>query len=122
MDRIVAQLLAEVDGSSSSDTDSKRGVFVLAATNRPDLLDSALLRPGRFDRLVYEPRVALHLLGNNSPFFSYVPPARTRPALKAILCAATRKFRWGDGVDLDAAVSQLRDGCTSAASLRIIIL
>ncbi len=53
MDRIVAQLLAEVDGSAASVTDGKRGVFVLAATNRPDLLDSALLRPGRFDRLVY---------------------------------------------------------------------
>ena len=53
MDRIVAQLLAEVDGTAASAADGKRGVFVLAATNRPDLLDSALLRPGRFDRLVY---------------------------------------------------------------------
>jgi peroxin-6 len=52
MDRIVAQLLAEVDGAAASAVDGKRGVFVLAATNRPDLLDSALLRPGRFDRLV----------------------------------------------------------------------
>ena len=52
MDRIVAQLLAEVDGVSAGVTDGRRGVFVLAATNRPDLLDSALLRPGRFDRLV----------------------------------------------------------------------
>ncbi len=52
MDRIVAQLLAEVDGAAASAPEGKRGVFVLAATNRPDLLDSALLRPGRFDRLV----------------------------------------------------------------------
>ena len=52
MDRIVAQLLAEVDGAAACAPEGKRGVFVLAATNRPDLLDSALLRPGRFDRLV----------------------------------------------------------------------
>ena len=66
MDRIVAQLLAEVDGAAASAVEGKRGVFVLAATNRPDLLDSALLRPGRFDRLVYvvalafTQRVSLH--------------------------------------------------------------
>lgn len=39
------QLLAEMDGFSS-----KSGVIIIAATNRPDVLDSALLRPGRFDR------------------------------------------------------------------------
>ncbi|KAJ3251287.1 peroxisomal assembly protein [Boothiomyces macroporosus] len=47
MDRIVSQLLAELDGCGGSD------VFCIGATNRPDLLDSALLRPGRFDKLVY---------------------------------------------------------------------
>jgi ATP-dependent 26S proteasome regulatory subunit len=44
----------------------------------------------------------------------YVPPARTKPALKAILEAATRKFVWGSGIDLDAVVAQLREGCTGA--------
>lgn len=43
MDRIVSQLLAELDGMSSTNAQ----VFVIGATNRPDLLDSALLRPGR---------------------------------------------------------------------------
>ena len=58
-----------------------RGVVVVAATNRPDLLDPALLRPGRFDRLIY------------------VPP----PDLKAryeILKIHTRKVPLADDVDL----------------------
>uniref|UniRef100_A0A4W3JZK2 Peroxisomal ATPase PEX6 n=1 Tax=Callorhinchus milii TaxID=7868 RepID=A0A4W3JZK2_CALMI len=48
MDRVVSQLLAELDGLHSSGD-----VFVIGATNRPDLLDQALLRPGRFDKLLY---------------------------------------------------------------------
>ncbi|KAI4872810.1 hypothetical protein NFI96_016140, partial [Prochilodus magdalenae] len=48
MDRVVSQLLAELDGLHSSSD-----VFVIGATNRPDLLDQSLLRPGRFDKLVY---------------------------------------------------------------------
>ncbi len=48
MDRIVAQLLAEMSGVSKS-----KGLFVIGATNRPDLLDSALLQPGRFDKPIY---------------------------------------------------------------------
>ncbi|CCD25913.2 AAA family ATPase peroxin 6 NDAI_0G01370 [Naumovozyma dairenensis CBS 421] len=49
MDRIVSQLLAELDGMSTGDD----GIFIIGATNRPDLLDEALLRPGRFDKLLY---------------------------------------------------------------------
>ena len=41
------QLLAEMDGF-----DSSKGILILAATNRPEVLDPALLRPGRFDRRV----------------------------------------------------------------------
>ncbi len=44
------QLLVEMDGF-----ESKEGVIIIAATNRPDVLDPALLRPGRFDRQVYVP-------------------------------------------------------------------
>ena len=55
MERVVATLFAELDGPSSSsgvDHGTSR-VFVMGATNRPDLLDPSLLRPGRLDRLVY---------------------------------------------------------------------
>ncbi len=50
MERVVASLLAELDGGGN---DNSGRIFVLGATNRPDLLDPSLLRPGRLDRLVY---------------------------------------------------------------------
>jgi len=49
-DRVVASLLTELDG-----VEELRNVVVLAATNRPDLVDPALLRPGRLGQLVYVP-------------------------------------------------------------------
>ncbi len=49
-DRVVNQLLTEMDGM-----EDLKGVVVIAATNRPDILDPALLRPGRFDRLICVP-------------------------------------------------------------------
>ena len=52
MDRIVSQLLAELDGMSDGE-EGGGGVFIIGATNRPDLLDQALLRPGRFDKMLY---------------------------------------------------------------------
>merc|ERR1712232_244778 len=51
--RVLAQLLAEMDGIGSAS--ARRHVVVLAATNRPHILDPAILRPGRFDRLVHVP-------------------------------------------------------------------
>lgn len=79
MDRIVSQLLAELDGMS----DGKGGdVYVMGATNRPDLLDPALLRPGRFDRMLY------------------LSVATTHQAQLSILQALTRKFRMEEELDL----------------------
>lgn len=46
--RVVNQLLTEMDG-----IESREGVFVLAASNRPDIIDPAVLRPGRLDRVMY---------------------------------------------------------------------
>lgn len=49
-ERVVNQLLTEMDG-----LEERRGVFVIAATNRPDIIDPAMLRPGRLDKLLYVP-------------------------------------------------------------------
>jgi peroxin-6 len=80
MDRIVSQLLAELDGMSETSRDT--GVFVIGATNRPDLLDPALLRPGRFDKMLY--------LG----------VSQTHDQQVNIIRALTRKFTLGEDVDL----------------------
>ncbi|MGC9181430.1 AAA family ATPase, partial [Thermogladius sp.] len=49
-ERVVSQLITEMDG-----IEKLENVVVIAATNRPDILDPALLRPGRFDKLIYVP-------------------------------------------------------------------
>ncbi len=49
-ERVISQLLTEIDG-----IEALQNVAVVAATNRPDILDPAVLRPGRFDRLIYVP-------------------------------------------------------------------
>uniref|UniRef100_A0A6I8S9G4 non-chaperonin molecular chaperone ATPase n=1 Tax=Xenopus tropicalis TaxID=8364 RepID=A0A6I8S9G4_XENTR len=49
-DRVLAQLLTEMDG-----IEQLKDVVILAATNRPDLIDKALMRPGRIDRIIYVP-------------------------------------------------------------------
>ncbi|MDP8942787.1 MAG: ATP-dependent zinc metalloprotease FtsH [Actinomycetota bacterium] len=83
-DQTVNQLLTELDGF-----EARSGVILMGATNRPDMLDSALLRPGRFDRQV---EVTL-------------PDRKGR---RAILDVHARDKRLGDDVDLDvvAGVTQ----------------
>ena len=49
-ERVISQLLTEMDGIVTLED-----IVVIAATNRPDIVDSAVLRPGRFDRLIYVP-------------------------------------------------------------------
>ncbi|KAL7072383.1 hypothetical protein ACQ4LE_008854 [Meloidogyne hapla] len=49
-DRVINQILTEMDGILSN-----KNVFIIGATNRPDVIDSAILRPGRLDQLIYIP-------------------------------------------------------------------
>lgn len=87
-DRVVAALLTELDGA-----EPLSDVVVLGATNRPDLIDPALLRPGRLERLVFVP-----------------PP--DADARADILRAASRNVPL-DGVDLDRLATEL-DGYSAA--------
>ncbi|KAK1886977.1 Peroxisome assembly factor 2 [Dissostichus eleginoides] len=91
MDRVVSQLLAELDALQSS-----VGVFVIGATNRPDLLDQSLLRPGRFDKLVY--------VGINED----------RGSQLQVLQAILRKFQVDSAVDLQQVVDRCPDHMTGA--------
>jgi transitional endoplasmic reticulum ATPase len=77
-ERVVSQLLTELDG-----LEALEDVVVIATTNRPDLIDSALLRPGRLDRHVHVP----------------VPDEEAR---RAILEVHTREKPLADDVDLDS--------------------
>ncbi|XP_075269359.1 peroxisome biogenesis factor 6 [Opisthocomus hoazin] len=91
MDGVVSQLLAELDGLHST-----REVFVIGATNRPDLLDPALLRPGRFDRLVY--------VGINED----------RESQMQVLSAVTRKFKLDPSVNLATVLEKCPAQLTGA--------
>ncbi len=82
-DRVVAALLTELDG-----VEPLRDVVVVAATNRPDLIDPALLRPGRLERLVFVPP----------------PDAEARAA---ILATAARSVPLAEDVNLDDLAEQL---------------
>ena len=83
------QLLVEMDGFESNE-----GVILISATNRPDVLDPALLRPGRFDRQVVVP----------------VPDVKGR---EAILKVHTRKTRMAEDVDL-SVIARGTPGFTGA--------
>lgn len=81
-ERIVNQLLSEMDG-----LEELRGVVVIGATNRPDIIDPALLRPGRFDELIMVP----------------VPDSQTR---HKILQVHTHNMMLADDVDFSELVKQ----------------
>merc|ERR1712232_181788 len=76
-DRVINQILTEMDGMGS-----KKSVFIIGATNRPDIIDPAVLRPGRLDQLVYIP----------------LPDVKSR---RQILTAVLRKSPVAEEVDMD---------------------
>ncbi|MDM7275133.1 MAG: CDC48 family AAA ATPase [Thermoprotei archaeon] len=88
-ERIVSQLLTEMDGIADL-----QGVIVIAATNRPDMLDPALLRPGRFEKIIY------------------VPPPDAKGRLE-ILLIHTRGVPLAEDVDIEE-LAKLTEGYTGA--------
>lgn len=94
MDRVVSQLLAEIDSAQGgSGTDD---VFFVGATNRPDLLDPALLRPGRLDKLLY------------------VGVASDAVSQLKVIKALTRKFALETDVNLERVAEQCPPRLTGA--------
>jgi transitional endoplasmic reticulum ATPase len=94
-DRVISQILTELDGISEL-----HGVVVLAATNRPDMIDTALLRPGRFDRIVFVPN----------------PDRRTRKRILEIYVADKPV---GADVDLEK-IADITDGFSGADVTAIV--
>jgi len=88
-ERVISQFLTEMDG-----LEELRNVVIIAATNRPDIIDSALLRPGRFDRLLF------------------VPPPDLE-ARRQIFKIHTRKTPLAEDVNLDE-LAKRTDGYTGA--------
>jgi transitional endoplasmic reticulum ATPase len=113
-DRIMNQLLTEMDGFAD-----KKNVFIIGATNRPDIIDTALIRPGRLDQLIYIPmpdyESRLAILSAN---------LRNSPVSKdvnlAYLAAKTDKFSGADLTEICQTACKLairEDIAHDAASL-----
>ncbi|XP_027967449.1 nuclear valosin-containing protein-like isoform X3 [Eumetopias jubatus] len=90
--RVVNQLLTEMDG-----LEARQAVFIMAATNRPDIIDPAILRPGRLDKTL---------------FVGLPPPADRLAILKTITKNGTRPPLGAD-VNLEALAADLRCDCYS---------
>ncbi|XP_078482983.1 peroxisomal ATPase PEX6-like isoform X2 [Ciona intestinalis] len=95
MDRVVSQLLAELDGVNGSE-DLGKQVFIIAASNRPDLIDPALLRPGRLDKLIY------------------VGISENKEDQLKVLIAQTRKLNLAPTVSLEEVVHRCPPNMTGA--------
>jgi ribosome biogenesis ATPase len=96
-ERVVNQLLTEMDG-----LESRRDVFVVAATNRPDIIDPAMLRPGRLDKLLFVP----------------LPTPKDRAA---ILRTQARRMPLGGDVDFDTLASHPKAARFSGADLAALV-
>ncbi|EDW73130.2 uncharacterized protein Dwil_GK17377 [Drosophila willistoni] len=90
--RIVNQLLTEMDG-----VEDRKGVYILAATNRPDIIDPAILRPGRLDTILY---VGLPEKSERIEILNATTKSGTRPVL-------------GDDVNI-ADIAEATEGYTGA--------
>ncbi|KAJ1694373.1 hypothetical protein LUZ63_011071 [Rhynchospora breviuscula] len=90
-DRVLNQLLTEMDGMNA-----KKTVFIIGATNRPDIIDPALLRPGRLDQLIYIP-----LPDEASRYQIFKANLRKSPVAKDVDLQALAKYTQGfSGADI----------------------
>lgn len=102
-DRVINQILTEIDGVGA-----RKNVFVIGATNRPDILDPAVIRPGRLDQLIYIP----------------LPDLKSR---QAIFEASLRKAPLAPGIDISVLArstqgfsgADIAEICQSASKLAI---
>jgi len=102
-DRVINQILTEIDGVGA-----RKNVFCIGATNRPDILDPAVIRPGRLDQLIYIP----------------LPDLKSRVA---IFKAALRKAPLKDGVNIEVLArsthgfsgADITEICMTASKLAI---
>merc|ERR1712086_461185 len=102
-DRVINQILTEIDGVGA-----RKNVFVIGATNRPDILDPAVIRPGRLDQLIYIP----------------LPDFKSR---LAIFQASLRKAPLDPEVDMEVLArsthgfsgADISEVCTTASKLAI---
>ncbi|KAL6466352.1 hypothetical protein MHYP_G00241560 [Metynnis hypsauchen] len=98
--RVVNQLLTEMDG-----LETRRQVFIMAATNRPDIIDPAVLRPGRLDKTLY---VGL-------------PPPADRHAILVTITKGGTKPRLESDVSLEAIAHDERCDCFTGADLSALV-
>ncbi|XP_031694193.1 nuclear valosin-containing protein-like isoform X2 [Anarrhichthys ocellatus] len=100
--RVVNQLLTEMDG-----LETRRQVFIMAATNRPDIIDPAILRPGRLDKTLY---VGLPPQADRHAILLTITKGGTKPQLEQDVCleeiAFDERCDCFSGADLTALVRE----------------
>ncbi|GMI51958.1 hypothetical protein TeGR_g5329 [Tetraparma gracilis] len=100
-DRVINQILTEIDGVGA-----RKNVFVIGATNRPDVLDPAVIRPGRLDQLIYIPLPDLK--SRESIFKAALRKAPVAPDVNlAVLARSTNGFSGADITEICQRASKL---------------
>jgi len=103
-ERVVNQLLTEMDGAD--DDSARHNVFVVAATNRPELIDPAMLRPGRLDKRLYVPLPTRQGRSSILVALAKSNKAAVDPAVDLAAVAADKRADGYSGADLAALLRE----------------